>query len=288
MRSQGLLEKSREVDGVKDLLSQFKVIGVASLHKVRASQLQELKKKLEKDAHLRVIKNTIMGKAISNSVTIPNIEKLSGFLEGSNIFLFTRINPFKLALLLERSKVKVVAKAGDIASEDVIVPAGNTGQPPGPIISQLNAVGIPTRIESGSVWVNRDTLVVKSDEAISERLAAVLSKLGIKAVEAGLSLKMVYDDGLILTEDQLLLDLKKYEGDISEAYAYALNLSLNAGYPTTENISALVQMAHRGAYNLALGAGIVTPETIVDFIKKAYTEASILSSKLPPIQEVKA
>ena len=96
------------------------------------------------------------------------------------------LNPFKLALLLERGKVKTTAKSGDIAAMDVVVPAGNTGQPPGPIISQLNGVGLPTRIESGSVWVSKDTLVVRRGEVINERLAGVLSKLGIKAVELGI------------------------------------------------------------------------------------------------------
>jgi len=280
LQRQALLEKSREVEGVKSLLKQYKLIGVANLHKVRAAQLQELKKKLEKDAYLRVVKNTLMEKAVSECKDRPNIEKLSGFLEGANIFLFTHINPFKLASLLEKSKVKMVAKAGDTPSQGIIVPAGNTGQPPGPIISQLNAVGIPTRIESGSVWINRDTVVAKKGEVISERLAAVLSKLGVKSVEAGLSLKVVYDDGLIMTEDQLRLNLEEFEKTIGEAYAYALNLSLNASYPTAENISMLIQISHREAYNLALNASVISPGLIIDLIRKAYTEALFLSSKV--------
>ncbi len=124
-----------------------------------------------------------------------DLKKLEPFLEGSNVLLFTNLNPFKLALLLEKGKVKTTAKSGDIAAMDVVVPQGNTGQPPGPFISQLNGVGLPTRIESGSVWVAKDTLVVRKGEVINERLAGVLSKLGIKAVEAGLSMRAVYDEG---------------------------------------------------------------------------------------------
>lgn len=280
MQREALLEKSREVEGVKSLLKQYKVIGIANLHKVRAAQLQELKRNLEKDAYLRVIKNTLTDKAVSECEDKPKIEELRKFLEGSNIFLFTHINPFKLASLLERSKVKMIAKAGDTAPQEIIVPAGNTGLPPGPIMSQLNTVGIPTRIEAGSVWISRDTLVAKKGEVISERLAAVLSKLGIKSVEAGLSLKAVYDDGLVMTEDQLRLDLKEFEQSIAEAHAYALNLSLNAGYPTATNVSMLIGTAHQEAYNLALNANVASPELIVDLIRKAYREASMLNSKV--------
>jgi len=112
--------------------------------------------------------------------------------------------------------VLITAKAGDVASWDVVVPAGNTGLPPGPIISQLSGVGLPTRIESGSVWINRDTLVVKQGEVIDARLAGVLSKLGIKPVEAGLIMKAVYDDGLTITEEQLRIDLDEIQRNIQK------------------------------------------------------------------------
>ena len=174
MPSQQVLEeKSSEVDAIKDILKEYKSIGIASLQKVRASQLQELKKSMAGKVYLRVLKNTLMKLAIEE-MNKEDLKKLEDYLEGSNVYFFTDLNPFKLALLLERGKVKTTAKAGDVAAIDVIVPAGNTGQPPGPIISQLNAVGLPTRIESGSVWVSKDTLVVRKGEEINERLAGVL------------------------------------------------------------------------------------------------------------------
>ena len=157
MPSQQVLDaKSAEVEAIKDLLQEYKFIGVASLQKVRATQLQELKKNLSGKVYMRVLKNTLMKLAI-DELGKENLQKLEAYLAGSNILLFTNLNPFKLALLLERGKVKTTAKSGDIAAMDVVIPAGNTGQPPGPIISQLNAAGLPTRIESGSVWVSKDT-----------------------------------------------------------------------------------------------------------------------------------
>jgi large subunit ribosomal protein L10 len=172
-----------------------------------------------------------MKRAIENVKEKPELKKLEKYLSGSNVFLFTNMNPFKLALLLEKSKVRLIAKAGDVASFDVIVPAGNTGLPPGPIISQLNAVGLPTRIESGSVWIAKDTLVARKGEVISEKLASVLSKLGIKAVEAGLTLKAVYDDGLLIEERQLTLNIdetrKQLEAAQNEAFRLSINIALS-------------------------------------------------------------
>jgi large subunit ribosomal protein L10 len=285
MSRQMVIEKAREVEEIQGLLEKYKTIGVAGLQKVRAAQLQELKKKLRGIAHLRVIKNTLMRRAVAKCKSKDGIENLEGQITGSNILLFTDLNPFKLVILLQKSRVQITAKAGDIASWDVVVPSGNTGLPPGPIISQLGGVGLPTRIESGSVWINRDTLVVKQGEVIDARLASVLSKLGIRPVEAGLIMKAVYDDGLIITEEQLRIDLDEIQRNIQEAGVYAFNLSLNAAYPVPETIELLVQTAFQQAYNLSLNAVIPTSETIVDLLRKAHIEASSLNAKLGGLEE---
>ena len=280
MPSQQVLEeKISEVEEIKELLKSYKYIGIASLQKVRASQLQELKKSLAGKVYMRVLKNTLTKLAIDNMET-ENLKKLDEFLEGANLFLFTDINPFKLALLLERGKVKVIAKSGDVAAMDVIIPEGSTGQPPGPIISQLNAVGLPTRIESGSVWVSKDTLVVRKGEPISERLAALLSKLGIKAVEAGLSMKVVLDEGMIISGDLLKVDVEATRKSIEQGNNEALALTLSIAYPTSENIDMLLQIAHKKAFVLSLSAIVPTKETIGDMVRKAHTEMLSLNTAI--------
>lgn len=275
-----MFEKTREVEEIKTLLKHYKVIGIANLQKVRASQLQEFKKKLSKDVHIRVIKNTLIRRAIVNCMEKEDMEKIEKYLTGSNVFLFTNLNPFRLALLLEKGKVRMAAKAGDTASFDIVVPAGNTGQPPGPIISQLNAVGLPTRIEAGSVWITKDTLVARRGDAISERLASILSKLGIKPVEAGLIIKAVYEEGLIIEGEQLKIDFGETKKQIESAHAEAFKLSISVAYPNVDNIQVLIMLAHHEAHTLALNAAIPSKEMIKDLIRKAYTEMLSLSMRI--------
>jgi large subunit ribosomal protein L10 len=286
MPSQQVLEgKLQEVEQIAELIKKYKVVGIASLQKVRAAQMQEFKKNLADKVCMRVMKNTLMKRAIENCKEKPDLKKLEEHLQGSNVYIFTDEDPFRLALILERGKVKTTAKSGDLAALDVVVPAGNTGQPPGPIISQLNAVGLPTRIESGSVWITKDTLVAKKGEAINERLASMLSKLGIKPVESGLAMTYVFEEGLIITQEQLKLDLDEVRQNVERAYADALALSLSAAYPTKENIEMLLQIAHRKAYALSLNAEIPTKETIGDLIRKAHAEMLGLSSRLPTLEQ---
>jgi large subunit ribosomal protein L10 len=277
--------KAEEVQEIKQLMQQCDVIGVAGLEKVRAAQLQALRKKLRDRVSLRVIKNTLVERAMAETKEKPGLENLKNHMGGSNIFLFTNLSPFKLALLLQKSRVQTTARAGDVASHDVTVPAGNTGLPPGPIISQFGTVGVPTRIEAGSVWINRDTLVVKEGETITARLAAVLSKLGITPVEIGLTLKASYDDGLVIPEEQLLIDLETTRRSLEEAHRHAFNLTLNTVYPLPENASLLLQIAHQKAFTLALNVALPTPDVISALVRRAHLEMLSLSIRLAKVDE---
>lgn len=277
---QAALEKAEEVKEIKNFIQQYKILGVASLQKVRAAQLQELRRKLKDSTSLRVIKNTIVRRAIAECKDKSGLEGLEEHIADSNIFLFTNLNPFELVLLLQKNRVKTTAKAGDTAAHDVVVPAGNTGLPPGPIISQFTAVGLPTRIEGGSVWVTHDTLVVKKGDKIEARFTSVLSKLGLKPVEAGLTMKAVYAEGLIITEEQLQLNLAEIQRGVEEAHALTLTLSLNTAFPTSDNMALLLQAGHHEAYALALNGEVPTSDTINDIIRKAHTEMLSLHSKL--------
>jgi len=272
--------KAKKVDETVKTIQNHKIIALASLHKVRARQLQVLRKKLQDDVYIKVIKNSLMKRAIKKCKNRPNLDKLKESLQGSTIYLFINLNPFNLILLLDKSKIKTTAKTGDTAAFDVIVPAGNTGQPPGPIISQLAAVGLKTRIESGSVWITKDTLVVEKDETISERLAPILSKLGIKPVEAGLVLTTAYDNGVIYAGEQLHLDLDATKKTIETAYRSSFYLSVNIVYPTPRNITFLLKKAYRDAYRLGLNQNIPTKETIVEILRNAYLQMVGLKTRL--------
>jgi large subunit ribosomal protein L10 len=277
MPSQQVLdEKSSEVEAIKDIFKEYKSVGIASLKKVRASQLQELKKTMKGQVYLRVLKNTLTKIAIEE-LNQAELKKLEEYLEGSNVFLFTDLNPFKLALMLEKGKVKTFAKANDTAAEDIVVPSSNTGQPPGPVISQLNAVGLPTRIENGSVWVSKDTLVVRRGEPINDRLAGVLSKLGIKSVELGISMRAVYDNGMMINGDILKVDVAATKRSVEVNNQEAFALALEIGYASKDTIKPLLQRAHQKAVSLSVGAAIPTKDTIAELIRKANSEMTSLS-----------
>lgn len=273
--------KIKEVENLVSMLNQHKIIGVAGLYKVRTVQLQQLKRVFGKDVTIRVAKNTLIRRAIKQcEKDRKNIGELSGRLTGETVFLFTEMNPFRLALLLGRGKVRISAKAGDVVQGDVVVQAGNTGLPPGPVISELHGVGIPTRIETGSVWVVKDTVVAKKGQALSPRLASMLSRLGIKPLEVGLTLVAAYDDGRIYTSDDLKVDIDTVRRQVQDGWSQAFNLAVSAAYPTNETVGVILKAAQQSALALSINAAFPTAETTAHLLQLAQTRAVSLSSVL--------
>ena len=89
-------------------------------------------------------------------------------------------DPFKLFKTLDESKSPAPVKGGSVAPCDIEVKAGSTGMPPGPFLSELKAVGIPAAIDKGKIGIKEDKVVIKEGEVVSQKLAVVLSALGIK------------------------------------------------------------------------------------------------------------
>jgi len=281
--------KTEVLDKFVALTKKYNIIAVADLEKVRSFQIQEIRKKLRGRAEILVAKNTLVKKAaelLEKERT--NLTKFSEALTGSRVLLFTNMNPYELIILLNKNKVRLPAKAGDIASGEIVVPAGNTGLAPGPVISEFGEAKVPTKIESGSIWVVRDTVVARKGDTISPKLVAVLSKLGIKPMEAGLSLVQAYDAGLVLTSEDLAFDLEEFRKNIQQAAQEARGVAVEAGIVLPETAPLIIGRAHRQALALSIQADYPTRETIIDIVKNAYAEMAALSKKIETLDKAAA
>jgi len=281
--------KTEVLDKLAALAKKYNVIAVADLEKVRSFQIQEIRKKLRGRVEILVAKNTLVKKAgelLEKEKT--NVTKFSEALTGSRVLLFTNMNPYELIILLNKNKVRVPAKVGDIATGEIVVPAGNTGLAPGPVISEFGEAKVPTKIESGSIWVVRDTVVARKGDTISPKLVAVLSKLGIKPLEAGLSLVQAYDAGLVLTREDLAFDLEEFRKNIQQAAQEAKGVAVEAGIVLPETAPLIIGKAHRQALALSIQADYPTGETIIDIIKNAYAEMAALSKRIETLDKAAA
>ena len=265
-------EKRAIVDDTVKLLDDYKLIGAADLTKVGSGMLQDMRKQLRGRVTIRGIKNTLMRIAMERA-SLEGTDDFLSEIKGQNIYIFSNGNPFELAMTLHRNKVRVFAKDGDTALEDLVIPSGNTGLSPGPIISKFGGLGIRTRIEAGNIWVVQDTDVAKAGDTISADLADLLTRLGIRASEMGLEIKAVYEGGIVIPREDLILDMDVYAERLARAYSGAFQVALKAVYVTPSTIVPLLSMAAQNARNVALEAAYLTPETAPELIARANSQA---------------
>ena len=271
-------EKVETADRVADLAKRYPVLAVTSLSKVRASQLMAVRKALRGHAEVFVVKNTLAVLGLKKA-GIKNADQLLSHLTGQNALIFSTYDPFKLFLTLDKNKVYLPARAGDKAPDDIIVPAGNTSLPAGPVLSEFREAGIQTKIEGGSIWVNKDSVAVKKGGEITPKLASLLSKLNIKPIRAGLAISLAYESGLIYAGDLVAIDLEKYRADLMDAYSSSRGLAILIGYVTKETAPDIIARAFREAMSLQVEAGFLDRETAPLIFGRAEAEAAALEAK---------
>jgi large subunit ribosomal protein L10 len=270
--------KKEVIEQIQGNLSTYKMVASANLQQVRSSQIHEVRKKLRGKVQFLVAKNTLVKRAAEESKK-ENIGRFTEKLLGSRILLFSDIAPHSLVLLLNKNKVRVPAKAGDVATGEILIPAGNTGLPPGPVISEFGEAKVPTKIESGSIWVSKDTVVSRKGDAISPKLASVLSKLGIKPMELGLSLTAAYEQGVVYAEEDLKVDLDEYRTNLRQAASQAFNVAVNTGYVLPETAPQILGKVYREALSLAINAAYPAEEALPQIIRTAYIQMLGLTAK---------
>lgn len=271
--------KKEEVSELKGLIDSYDVVGIVDLLNIPAKQLQEMRKSLNGKAIIRMSKKNLIDLALEDcNAEKNNIVDLSEYMNGQVAVIATEMNPFKLYKILEDSKTAAPAKPGSIATDDIIIPEGDTGFEPGPFLGELQQVGIPAKIDKGKIVVSKETVLVEAGEEVSKEVASTLTRMDINPMEVGIDLKAVYEDEAIYTSDVLAIDEEQTLADIQGAYLNAFNLSVNAAIPTEETISAIIGNAYTKAFNVGMEATILTSETSEPLIGLAQAKMLALAT----------
>ncbi|MHA7734668.1 50S ribosomal protein L10 [Nitrosopumilus sp. S6] len=270
--------KTQMYQQLQELPKKYKVMAVIKMNKVRSTQILPLRKTLKEDVEFFSIKDKVAQKALENS-DIPGMKEMIADFKGQIMLMFTNMSPFKLNVLLAKNKIMMMARGGDIASIDVVVPAKNTGIAPGPMLTEFKEAGIPTKIDQGTIWIAKDSTPVAKGEAINEKLAAILGKLDIKPVEAGITLFTALEDGLKYAEEEMIIDVEKVRDQFAQAHQEAISLSIEAAYVTPDNIEQILAKAAQSARSVSVESGYMTDETKEQILQKADAQARAVAGQ---------
>jgi len=268
------------VKELEALLQKYPIIGVVNMEGLPAAQLGQLKKGLRGKAELFMTKRRLMKIAIEGvKGKVPHIEQIIPLLRGMPALLLTNDNPFALYKFLKKSKSPAPAKAGQESPRDIVIPAGPTPFAPGPVISELAAVGIKAGVEGGKVAVRQDSLVIKQGEKFKAPLAAMLTRLGIEPMEIGLNLTHVFEKGIIYDRKVLDIDEKEFIQNIMTAASEAFNLSAEIAFLAADNREMLIAKAFREAKAVALESKFLADAVAAEIVEQAAREARAVAAE---------
>ncbi|MCK5637008.1 MAG: 50S ribosomal protein L10, partial [Thermoplasmatales archaeon] len=255
-----------------------KVVGIVEIGGIPAPQMQKMRKGLHGTASIRSAKNNLIFRALDDAEKqIKGISELKELITGQTAIIATDMNPFKLAAQIKRTRTMAPAKGGETATYDISVKAGDTPFKPGPVVGELQRVGIPATIQEGKVVIKNDKVIVPEGEKITSEVAQMLTRLEIFPVEIGMNLHAVFEDGSIFKPDVLDVDVDEMIGRMKQASTNAFNLAIEAGWYNELTIRPLLMKAHNNAFILAIEKGILTKDTVQNLISKAH--ANMLALK---------
>jgi len=252
--------KKKLVQQLTAEIKEYPIVGVVNLTLAK------------RGVKIRMARKRLLQRALDESQK-KNIQQLRERIKGMPAIILCKDNPFALYATIQKNKSEAPAKGGQVAPRDIIVKAGPTSFAPGPIISELAAVGIKTKVEAGKLAIMTDTTVAKEGQVISAKLAEVLKRLDIKPMEIGLDLVAVWEDGFIFDSKHLHIDEAEFARNVTQAAQWAMNLAVEMAYACKDTADVLLQKAFKEAKAVAMDAAYISDETKDELLAQSEREA---------------
>lgn len=233
--------KTRTVTELENLIKKNKTFMICSIKNLPGKQYQAIKKKIKELARIKVVKKSLVLRAIDNSGI--EIKKIKEHVKEDSALLFSKIDCFELSAILSENKSPVGAKIRQMVPEDIEVESGATDLVPGPVISELGALGIKIAIEDGKINIKEKKIIVKKGEQVNEAAASIMAKLDIKPFSVGFEPAAAYDSEEKKVYTNIRIDKEKTLDELKKSYSRALAFAIKLAYPCAETIRFLLGKA---------------------------------------------
>ena len=275
--------KKDTVSDLLGLLNSGETLAVIDIHGVPAGAMIGMRATLRDNMKIQVAKKLLMRLAWEQAGN--NSEDLDSLFQGvvqPALVSSSTMNSFEMFSELKKTEAGRAAKPGDIAPHEIVVEKMDTGMPPGPIVGDLNSVGIPAKIMGGSVQIQKRTVILKEGDVFEGEMGMMLSKIGINPIVTGLRLCGTLEGGTVFAPSTLDLDLEQFESDLISYGAGAFNLACNITWFTSQTMPTLIAKASGEALAVALEAAVATADTIPHLIGRANMSAMGVAGSLSP------
>jgi len=236
-------KKTKTVEELANLMKTSNSIVIVSIKNLRSSQFHAIKKKLRENAVIKVAKKNVMNRVI-DKIEKGSIKNFKKYLKEDQAFIFSKLDPFELSAILSKNKSMARAKAGQIINEDIVVEPGPTELVPGPIISELGAVGLKFSIEEGKINIREKKVILKAGGKVSEAQASIMAKLDMRPVAVGLEPVLAYDAKEDKIYEDIKIDSEKLIEELKRSYGKTLAFAVKIAYACKDTIGFLLAKAN--------------------------------------------
>ncbi|MDG1548730.1 MAG: 50S ribosomal protein L10, partial [Candidatus Poseidoniaceae archaeon] len=273
--------KKDTVNDLVDLLKSGETLAVIDIHGVPAGAMIGMRKDLRNSMKIQVAKKQLMKIAWDQcGYKAEQLEKLFEAAIQPALVSSASLNSFSLFTELKKTEAGRAAKPGDIAPHQIVVEKMDTGMPPGPIVGDLNSVGIPAKIMGGSVRIQKRTVVLEEGDVFEGEMGMMLSKIGINPIVTGLKLCGTMENGTMFEPATLDIDYDQFNSDLISYAAGAFNLACNITWFTSQTMPTLVAKASGEALAVAVEAAVVNHTTAPHIIGRANRAALGIAGSL--------
>jgi len=235
--------KIRAVKELAELIDKNNTVMFCSIKSLPSQQFQKIKKELTDKAEVKVVKKSILLRALEMARK-KTASGLKDYVKEDTAVLISDTEPFELSSILSESKVPVKAKIGQEAEEDIVIDAGPTELTPGPIISELGSLGLKIEVKEGKIEIRETKIIVKKGEKIKEAAVSLMTKLDIKPFSVGFIPIVAYDSKEEKIYTEIRIDKKKTLEQLKETFAKANGLAIAISYICKETIKFLLVKAN--------------------------------------------
>ena len=273
--------KKDTVQDLIDLIKSGDTLAVIDIHGVPAGAMLGMRATLRSDMKIQVAKKRLMTIAWERAgFKDSNLNELFQGAVQPALVSSASLNSFELFTELKKTEAGRAAKEGDVAPHQIVVEKMDTGMPPGPIVGELNSVGIPAKIMGGSVQIQKRTVVLEEGDVFDGDMGMMLSKIGINPIVTGLRLCGTLEGGTVFQPSTLDIDYEQFETDLISYAAGAFNLACNITWYTNQTMPTILAKASREAMAVALEAAIATADTMPHLVGRAHSGALAVAGQL--------
>lgn len=254
-------KKIKLLEEVVGMINKYNTVMIALIENLSSDQFQKMKRLLSDKVKIKVIKKTLVLRALEKAkIKKKGLEVLEKSLLSNFAMVFSDLETFELAAILSENKTRAPAKPGYISKEDLVVEAGPTDLPAGPVISELSKANIKASIDAGKIVIRERSIVAKAGEPVNENVANILAKLEVTPIVVSLKPVASYDSKTQKVYGNIHVDKEETIEKLKKVSGVAFNFALNLDYISKETIEFLLIKANTHFNALKSKSSLPDPE----------------------------